>query len=79
MVERFGRRNFLIGGALWMSFCNLIVGATAVGAAGTQAASNVLVVFTLLFIAGFASTWGPGAWVRSVRAQKTLLAITDAL
>lgn len=26
-----------------------------------------LVAFTLLFIAGFASTWGPGAWVRLPR------------
>lgn len=46
-----------------MSLCNLIIGATAVGAAGTQAANNTLVAFTLLFIGTFAASWGPGAWV----------------
>ncbi|KAL8283937.1 hypothetical protein RQP46_005369 [Phenoliferia psychrophenolica] len=59
MVERLGRRKFLLGGALWMSFCQLIVGAVAVGKKGSDTANNVLVAFTLLFIAGFASTWGP--------------------
>lgn len=42
----------------------MIIGVVAVTQVGTQAANHVLVAFTLLFIAGFASTWGPGAWVR---------------
>lgn len=43
--------------------CQLVVGIAAVAAPGQQVAKNLLVAFTLLFIAGFASTWGPGAWV----------------
>ncbi|KAL8276916.1 hypothetical protein RQP46_010644 [Phenoliferia psychrophenolica] len=46
-----------------MSFCQLIVGSVAVGKKGTHEANQVLVAFTIMFIAGFASTWGPGAWV----------------
>lgn len=66
LVERLGRRNFLIGGkllsisssaalahnvfvpgALWMSACNIIIGATAVAGNDSQTSKNVLVAFTL--------------------------------
>lgn len=63
MVEKLGRRKFLFYGAIFMGLCQLTVGISAVAAPAAQASKTVLVVFTLLFIAGFASTWGPGAWV----------------
>lgn len=73
MVERLGRRKFLLFGAIWMvitsivfpeskgiltllflqSFCQLVVGAVAEAKGQTSAvAGQVLVAFTLLFIAG---------------------------
>lgn len=62
LVERAGRRKVLLFGAAWMSFCQLIVGSTSISV-DSDAGDNVLVAFTCLFIAGFASTWGPCAWV----------------
>lgn len=57
LVEAIGRRKLLIGGALWMSLCNLIIGVTAVASPEAASSKNVLVAFTLLFIGGFASSW----------------------
>merc|ERR1711964_913439 len=48
MVEKFGRRKCLTIGALWM--CS------------NQTIGYVMIVFASLFIAAFASTWGPMAW-----------------
>ena len=64
LVERAGRRKVLLFGAIIMCICQLIVGATSVGSSG-PATNNVLVAFTCLFIATFAATWGPCAWVLS--------------
>lgn len=63
LVEKLGRRKFLIYGAVWMSVCNLIIGVVAVTKAGTASANQVLVGFNLMFVGAFAATWGPGAWV----------------
>jgi len=63
MVERLGRRRYLLGGAIWMCICQLIIGVVSVAEAGSDSAHKVLVAFTCLFIGGFAATWGPGAWV----------------
>ncbi|KAK7455887.1 hypothetical protein VKT23_010925 [Stygiomarasmius scandens] len=61
-VEKLGRRKFLLIGAAWMSFCQLIVGVVSI-TVDNKNGQNVLAGFSCLFIAGFASTWGPGAWV----------------
>lgn len=63
LMERAGRRKLLFYGAIWMSACNLIIGAVAVAHGGSSSANTVLIVFTLLFIGAFAATWGPSAWV----------------
>lgn len=63
-MERFGRRTLLIWGAVWMCACELIV--AVVGTATPQSnttAGKSLVAFVCVYIAGFASTWGPAAWV----------------
>lgn len=41
----------------------MIVGVVAVTHPGSSAANHVLIAFTLLFIAAFAASWGPAAWV----------------
>lgn len=61
-VDRVGRRKLLLIGAIVMCSSEFIV--AAVGTAlKNQVSSKVLIAFTCTFIAGFASTWGPIAWV----------------
>ncbi|SNX86410.1 probable monosaccharide transporter [Melanopsichium pennsylvanicum] len=64
MMERVGRRNLLIWGAVWMCVCELIVAVvgTTVPTSNT-AGGKTLVAFVCIYIAGFAATWGPAAWV----------------
>ncbi|PWN53251.1 putative monosaccharide transporter [Violaceomyces palustris] len=64
MMERVGRRNLLIYGALWMFVCELIVAVVGTATPVTnKAAGKSLVAFVCIYVAGFASTWGPAAWV----------------
>ncbi|KAF9563068.1 MFS monosaccharide transporter [Agrocybe pediades] len=63
-VERFGRRRLLLVGAIGMCLCEYIVaiiGATI--STENVAGQKVLIAFVCFFIAFFASTWGPIAWV----------------
>ncbi|KAG5360918.1 High-affinity glucose transporter RGT2 [Yarrowia sp. B02] len=61
-VDKVGRRKLLLVGAVVMCVSEMIV--AAVGTAlDSQVSSKVLIAFTCTFIAGFASTWGPIAWV----------------
>ncbi|EXJ86054.1 MFS transporter, SP family, sugar:H+ symporter [Capronia coronata CBS 617.96] len=68
-VEKFGRRKCLMAGAAWMFMCFLIfasLGQFALqNADGTnnQTIGYVLIIFSCLFIAAFACTWGCQAWV----------------
>ncbi|TAQ89037.1 hypothetical protein B7494_g2633 [Chlorociboria aeruginascens] len=67
-AHNFSHRRCLFFGALWMGSCFLIY--ASVGhfsfnqndPSQTPAAGAVLVTFTTLFIAAFASTWSPLAW-----------------
>ncbi|KAJ5525750.1 Major facilitator-type transporter ecdD [Penicillium frequentans] len=63
MIEKLGRRSLLIYGALVMLFCEFIVAIVGVTKEGSHAASLCLIVFTCFYIAAFAMTWGPAAWV----------------
>jgi len=63
-VERFGRRRLLLVGAVGMTVCEYIIaiiGSTT--AASNQSAQSALVAFVCFYIAFFAATWGPIAWV----------------
>lgn len=61
-VDRVGRRKLLLIGAIVMCSSEFIV--AAVGTAiDNETSSKVLIAFTCTFIAGFAATWGPIAWV----------------
>lgn len=79
IVDRFGRRRSLIPGAVWMFICFMIFASIghfvlqpnsplnrdAVNP-NTNLASTaalVMIVFTCLFIFGYAITWGPIVWV----------------
>ncbi|OAX83504.1 hypothetical protein ACJ72_02139 [Emergomyces africanus] len=63
IIERFGRRKLLIWGAMAMLVCEFIIASVGTALPGSNAASMCLIVFVCLYICGFASTWGPGAWV----------------
>ncbi|KAJ7886168.1 monosaccharide importer [Mycena olivaceomarginata] len=70
MIDRVGRRRLLLIGAVGMMFCEYIVaivGVTAghIGADGSVniAAQRVLIAFVCFYIAFFATSWGPVAWV----------------
>jgi len=63
-VERFGRRRLLLVGAIGMTICEFIiaiVGSTT--STSNQSAQSAEVAFVCIYIAFFASTWGPIAWV----------------
>ncbi|KAE8214694.1 hypothetical protein CF327_g1922 [Tilletia walkeri] len=63
-MERFGCRPLLFYGALWMTVCEYVVAIIGTTRPSSdQAAGRSLVAFVCLYIAAFASTWGPGAWV----------------
>jgi SP family sugar:H+ symporter-like MFS transporter len=63
-VEKYGRRKCLTAGAAWMFMCFMVF--ASVGKFGKQDASGnpaqtegyVLIIFSCLFIAAFASTLG---------------------
>jgi len=67
-VEKYGRRKCLTIGAAWMFMCFMIF--ASIGKFGQKDASGnpaktegyVMIIFACLFIAAFASTWGPMAW-----------------
>ncbi|TGZ79060.1 general substrate transporter [Ascodesmis nigricans] len=63
MIERFGRRSILIGGAALMLVCEFIIAAVGTALPGSSTASTILIVFVCIYIFGFATTWGPAAWV----------------
>lgn len=65
VVERFGRRWPLFLGALWQAVCLLIFAAvgTSLDPATHKVSGIVMIVSACLFIASFAGTWGPMAWV----------------
>jgi len=63
-VERFGRRRLLLVGAIGMCICEFLVAIIGVTISVTNVAGQkVLIAFVCIYIAFFAATWGPIAWV----------------
>jgi SP family sugar:H+ symporter-like MFS transporter len=63
-VERFGRRRLLLVGAVGMTICEYIIAIIgSATSASNQSAQSAEVAFVCIYIAFFASTWGPIAWV----------------
>ncbi|KAF8586328.1 MFS monosaccharide transporter [Ramaria rubella] len=63
-VERFGRRRLLLIGAIGMCVCEYLVAIIGVTiSVENVAGQKVLIAFVCIYIAFFASTWGPIAWV----------------
>lgn len=62
LVERMGRRNLLLFGAVGMCVCQFIVAIVGVSTA-SLIANKVLIAFVCFYIFFFACSWGPVAWV----------------
>ena len=68
LVEHYGRRKSLMGGAMWMTVCFLVFASVGHFALDSKdptkspAAGTALIVFACLFILGYATTWGPMVW-----------------
>lgn len=64
MVEKLGRRNLLLLGAVGMSLCQYIVAIVGTVAGTTDAAAQkAAIAFVCIYIFFFASSWGPVGWV----------------
>ena len=65
MIERFGRRMPLVYGGLWQATWLLIFAIIGIVRPPNQYADSgiVMIVCACMFIASFASTWGPFIWV----------------
>jgi MFS family permease len=84
MVERLGRRNLLLLGAIGMCVCQYIVAITGTVAGTTDlAAQRAAIAFVCIYIFFFASSWGPVAWVVTgelypLKARAKCLSMTTA-
>jgi SP family sugar:H+ symporter-like MFS transporter len=63
-IERVGRRRLLMIGAAGMCICEFLVAILGVTIPKTnRSGQKALVALVCIYIAFFASTWGPIAWV----------------
>jgi SP family sugar:H+ symporter-like MFS transporter len=68
IIDNVGRRKAMMAGAAWMAVCLLIYSFVGhyqldhINPSSTPQAGNIMIVFTCLFIAAFAATWGPLVW-----------------
>ncbi|KAF8434477.1 hexose transporter [Terfezia claveryi] len=82
LVERMGRRNLLLFGAIGMCVCQFIV--ASVGITNSNLVANkVLIAFVCFYIFFFACSWGPVAWVVTgemfpLKVRAKALSITTA-
>lgn len=84
-IERFGRRPLLIWGAVVMCICEFLVAIIGVTiSVQNTAGQKALVALVCIYIAAFACTWGPIAWVvvgeifpLNVRAKAMSLAVAS--
>jgi sugar porter (SP) family MFS transporter len=62
-IDRAGRRPMLLFGAIGMCVCEYIVAGVGMAVGSDNlAAQRVLIAFVCIYIAFFASTWGPIPW-----------------
>jgi MFS transporter, SP family, sugar:H+ symporter len=63
LVEKWGRRNLLMFGAVGMSVSQMIVASVGTALPDQVTANKALVSFVCIYIFFFACSWGPCAWV----------------
>ncbi|KAF1953137.1 high affinity glucose transporter RGT2 [Byssothecium circinans] len=84
LVEKLGRRNLLLMGAIGMCVCQFIVASVGTASAVTDLPSQrASIAFVCIYIFFFASSWGPVAWVVTgelfpLKARAKCLSMTTA-
>jgi len=84
MVEKLGRRNLLLLGAIGMCVCQYIVAIVGTVSGTTDLpAQRASIAFVCIYIFFFASSWGPVAWVVTgelypLKARAKCLSMTTA-
>ncbi|TKX23617.1 sugar transporter-like protein 18 [Elsinoe australis] len=64
LVEKWGRRNLLLFGAIGMATCQFIVAGVGTGTnTADLPGQRALIAFVCIYIFFFACSWGPCAWV----------------
>ncbi|ODN92108.1 hexose transporter [Cryptococcus wingfieldii CBS 7118] len=62
-VDKAGRRPVLLYGAAIMFIGQIVVGSVSKAYPDDKIAGDILIAFTCMFVASFAASWGPVAWV----------------
>ncbi|KAJ5097026.1 hypothetical protein N7456_007747 [Penicillium angulare] len=68
-IDRWGRKNSLIGGAAWMAAMMFIIGAVLAthppnpDSTSVSSASTAMVAMIYLYVIGYSFSWGPTPWV----------------
>ncbi|CAK3835040.1 high affinity glucose transporter rgt2 [Lecanosticta acicola] len=84
LVEKMGRRNLLLMGAVGMAICQYIVAITGtVTDTDNISAQKAAIAFVCIYLFFFASSWGPVAWVVTgemfpLKVRAKCLSITTA-
>lgn len=74
LVEKVGRRPLMFIGGAVMAFSELLTAVIHTTSPGSRTAANMLLAGSILFIAGYASSWGPtGMAVHCSCATMTLI------
>lgn len=63
LVEKWGRRNLLLFGAVGMAISELIVASVGTAFPDSVVANKALIAFVCIYIFFFACSWGPCAWI----------------
>ncbi|RPA99055.1 sugar transporter [Choiromyces venosus 120613-1] len=80
LVDKLGRRPLLLAGSVVMFTGHIAVGIAGMKSDGNIAAQRAIVAFVLIYVFGFAASWGPLAWViTSEVSTNTLREKTQAL
>lgn len=68
-IDRWGRKNSLMGGAVWMASMMFIIGAVLAtnppdpNSSVVSSASIAMVTMIYLYVIGYSFSWGPTPWV----------------
>lgn len=68
-IDRWGRKNSMIGGAAWMAAMMFIIGAVLAtnppnpDSSSVSSASTAMVAMIYLYVIGYSFSWGPTPWV----------------
>jgi MFS transporter, SP family, sugar:H+ symporter len=59
LVDRLGRRPLLLAGSVIMFVGHIVVGVAGLKSEGNMMAQKMIVAFVLIYVFGFAASWGP--------------------